>query len=331
MALAVLAANPRMPSGSEDADTQYDDSFSDATTQLQDIAGMFPAGYQPITTRSGQYDPTQLMEVNGYRAAPSSAFVGSGTDWADRGGPLLAGLALMTAGAGAGLGALGGESLPGWVSGEALPLGGNWATAGGAGLGAGTGAGWVSGEALPLGANWATTGPALGTSFAANPFSNLGTNALKELERLMNNPLRTAGGLASVLSSLYGSSQARGMTSDAVNRMDPFGPFRSQYATQLSALMNNPGSITEMPGYKAGEQAVMRSMGAQGYQGSGNMAGALMDYGNKFYGTEVDRLAGLAGAGINPAGVGATSVNGYAAAQKALTDALTRLGMLFPS
>ena len=39
---------------------------------------------------------------------------------------------------------------------------------------------------------------------------------------------------------------------------------QAQYGQQLQALMANPGSVTGMPGYEAGMEAVRRSMAAQG-------------------------------------------------------------------
>jgi len=102
----------------------------------------------------------------------------------------------------------------------------------------------------------------------------------------------------------YGLLQARRMQKLAQMRaqqMDPFGPQRAQYAQQLQALMANPSSIENMPGWQAGHTAVQRALAAQGYTGSGNAMAALQKYGGDFFNNQVQQLAGLAGANINPA------------------------------
>ncbi|HWV44638.1 MAG TPA: hypothetical protein VN039_01195 [Nitrospira sp.] len=108
------------------------------------------------------------------------------------------------------------------------------------------------------------------------------------------------GGGLNILSGLYGLTQANKVAAAA----DPFAPYRSQYATQLSALEANPSSITSLPGYTAGLQAVQRAQAAQGYTGSGNAMNALAQYGQGFYNQQVQQLAALAGAGATP-GAGA--------------------------
>lgn len=67
------------------------------------------------------------------------------------------------------------------------------------------------------------------------------------------------------------------------------------YRQQMLQLSQNPSSITSMPGWKAGEQAVQRSMAAQGYQGSGNMMTALQDFGGDFYMKQMQMLASMLG------------------------------------
>lgn len=89
------------------------------------------------------------------------------------------------------------------------------------------------------------------------------------------------------------------------NAADPFAPYRPGFGLQMMNLANNPSSVSSMPGFAAGSEAVQRSMGAQGYQGSGNMATALMDYGQRFYGDELMRLANLAGANVSNPGIAA--------------------------
>jgi len=77
-------------------------------------------------------------------------------------------------------------------------------------------------------------------------------------------------------------------------QMDGMAPYRAQYASQLSGLMNDPSKITSMPGYAAGMEAVQRGMASQGMMGSGNMATALQKYGGDFFNNQVNQLQGLA-------------------------------------
>lgn len=70
-------------------------------------------------------------------------------------------------------------------------------------------------------------------------------------------------GIANIISGLYGFDQSRKL--------------------QKSMRPPNPGDVTKTPGYEAGLEAVQRSMGAQGYQGSGNMMAALQKYGGDAY------------------------------------------------
>lgn len=131
------------------------------------------------------------------------------------------------------------------------------------------------------------------------------------------------GGLNKVLSSnttknllnfgsgIYGLSQAnqmKNLSKDALKASDPFGPYRKVYGDQLLALMADPSSVKNLPGYQfqfdQGAEAVSRKMGSRGYAGSGNLATALTEYGqnfaSSFYDKEASRLATLAGASISP-------------------------------
>jgi hypothetical protein len=66
-----------------------------------------------------------------------------------------------------------------------------------------------------------------------------------------------------------------------------------QADAQLQALLSNPSSITSMPGYEAGIEAVQRGMAARGFLNSGNMATALQKYGGDFYNQAIQQYAGL--------------------------------------
>jgi hypothetical protein len=101
------------------------------------------------------------------------------------------------------------------------------------------------------------------------------------------------------------------------------GQYSPEYAAMLNNLMNNPSSITSMPGYQAGIDAVERSMAAQGYQGSGNMAAALQQYGGNFFNQQVSQLQGLEQGG---AASTAAALQGMTSGNTAASNALAALG-----
>jgi len=90
---------------------------------------------------------------------------------------------------------------------------------------------------------------------------------------------------------------------------------QQEYAKQLQFLMSNPGSVTSLPGYEAGLEAVRRSMAAQGYQGSGNMMAAMAQYGQKAYDDRVRQLQTLQGtdSGIGSSGAALMQLGSAAA------------------
>jgi hypothetical protein len=120
--------------------------------------------------------------------------------------------------------------------------------------------------------------------------------------------LKDLAGIGSSLYGIYQGIQQQNQASDALKASDPFGPYRAAYAEQLKALMDNPSSIMEDPGYKfqrdQGEQALVRNMAAGGYLGSGNLGVALTKYGEDYasnaYNARLSQLSTLAGAGISP-------------------------------
>jgi hypothetical protein len=131
----------------------------------------------------------------------------------------------------------------------------------------------------PIGGAQVVPGGGGGGSGGSNPF---GTGDFKNL--------------FDVLSGLYGLKLA----GDAREASDPFGPYRKGYADKLLALEADPGRIRGTPGFFSGQDAINRSMASKGYLGSGNQAAALQRFGGDFYQQEAGRLAGLAGAGIQP-------------------------------
>lgn len=164
-------------------------------------------------------------------------------------------------------------------------------------------------------------------------------------------PWGSPGNIMSMGSGLYGmyqSEQLRKMAAlarqDAITagqKADPWGQVnpatgtsgRAVADTQLQTLMKDPSGITKMPGYQAGMEAVMRSMAAQGYTGSGNMMAALQKYGGDFYSNAINQLSGLSGATVNPgtgasisASGGATQIQGNIGANDLASQSLRTLG-----
>lgn len=121
---------------------------------------------------------------------------------------------------------------------------------------------------------------------------------------------------------LYNSAQMRKMA----QQMNPNAPYLGGYAAQLNNLVNNPNSISSMPGYQfqydQGLQALQRTGAAQGYTGSGNMALALQRYGQDYasqqYPNYVNMLSGLTQGG-NPAALQGTQMANNLASQSLAT------------
>lgn len=145
----------------------------------------------------------------------------------------------------------------------------------------------------------------------------------------------TAKNLLNIGSGIYGLSQAdklKQLSRQAMGASDPFGSQRAGYAAQLAALMKDPSSLAEEPGYKfqfaQGQQAVTRNMASRGFLDSGNEAVALTEYGQGFAqnyrNKRVEELSLLSGAGISPS-FGA-SLSGYASGIDTASQALASLG-----
>jgi len=133
----------------------------------------------------------------------------------------------------------------------------------------------------------------------------------------------TAGSTAYELSSQAGAQSQANKTAGSQLQMEQiqFGE-QQQYAKQLQDLINNPSSVTSLPGYKfnfdQGAQAVARQMAASGFLGSGNEATALTQYGQGYamntFNQQAQLLAGLAGFnapayGSNAVGAGTNAIN----------------------
>lgn len=143
--------------------------------------------------------------------------------------------------------------------------------------------------------------------------------------------LVTPQNVMSALSGMQGlqrSRQMRGLAGQLGAQADPWGAMggRQVAGGQLLNLLNDPAQLTQLPGYRAGEQAVMRSMASQGYQNSGNMMAALQKYGGDFYDKALTQLGGLAGAGQNPAAGATATMTGVNAANQLESAGLGSIG-----
>ena len=214
--------------------------------------------------------------------------------------------------------------------------------------GGGLSSGLLPGGTAPLGAgyfgapvaSWELAAPSFGGAVAlpVNAVSSGlstggltgGLSSVTDLLKTGANKLLSlpASGLILGGMGLYNMASASGLQDDMMalaNRADPFGPQRAQYAAQLQQLMANPSSITSLPGYQAGMDAVQRSMSAQGYQGSGNMMAAMQKYGQDLYNQQVQTLSSLAGAGIDPSAGAKIAGTGLLSAQAMRNSGLGRL------
>lgn len=154
---------------------------------------------------------------------------------------------------------------------------------------------------------WEGGSPEAGMRYAGDPFIDggyTGGGPASWMDSIKGLPWGNISKGIDIGTGGYGLLQARRMQQLArmrAQQMDPFGSQRGQYAQQLQSLMSNPSNIEKLPGWQAGNLAVQRALAAQGYTGSGNAMSALQKFGGDFYNQQVQQLAGLAGANINPA------------------------------
>lgn len=143
---------------------------------------------------------------------------------------------------------------------------------------------------------------------------------------LASQPWQTAKNIWDIGTGIYGLTQSGKMSKAAQTAMkqaDPFGGERGTYQQKLRDLYADPSSITKMPGYQAGIEAVQRGMAPYGY--SGNLATALQKYGGQFFSDEAARLASLSGAQFGPSS-GEQLVSGTAADLALTGQSLNRIG-----
>lgn len=168
--------------------------------------------------------------------------------------------------------------------------------------------------------------------FGTRGLSTFGGGIGDILPRLTNQftdiPWSTVSKGMDVGSGLYGLMQSRRLQKLAqmmAQQADPFAQYRPGYAAQLQQLMANPASVTQAPGWNAGIQAVRRSAAGRGYLDSGNEISALQNFGGEFFDKETARLAGLAGAGFNPANAGQLMLAGTEGGLNLAGQSLNRL------
>lgn len=144
-----------------------------------------------------------------------------------------------------------------------------------------------------------------GPAGAANPYAGMGFYGFGP----GGGEAGSSGG--SFLSSIFGGSGGSGSNATLSGVGDllrgGFGLYQAnqlkqaakpsainqQAEGQLQALMADPSSVTKLPGYEAGLEAMQRGMAAGGFLGSGNMATALQKYGGDFYNNAIGQYANL--------------------------------------
>ena len=87
----------------------------------------------------------------------------------------------------------------------------------------------------------------------------------------------TVGGILGGVTGLFGFGGSD--ASQAQTIVDPYAPYRAEAAAQLHALVNDPSSVTTLPGFEfmqsRGQQGVERAMSARGLSMSTNELDAL--------------------------------------------------------
>ena len=105
------------------------------------------------------------------------------------------------------------------------------------------------------------------------------------------------GGASTLMNSGGGSAG-----SNAQNQANPLAPYQQGWAEQLNALMKDPSSITNTPGYKfgmeQGQQTLQRGMAATGQTQSGAEQIGLQRFGEQYagqqYQQQISNLGNLA-------------------------------------
>ena len=145
-------------------------------------------------------------------------------------------------------------------------------------------------------------------------------------------------GVASAGAAIYGSTKSAGIANAELGMAETTFNEQQGYASQLQQLINNPSSVTSLPGYQfqfnQGSQAVARQMAASGFGGSTNEADALTQFGqglaSSFYQQQSSLLASLSGltSPSSPAQLGSVASSAQASSNSQLNSALASLGVL---
>jgi len=121
---------------------------------------------------------------------------------------------------------------------------------------------------------------------------------------------KTAAPIVGGISKLMGGYQAAQAGRQVQpGQADPFSPYRSQYAAQLSSLMNDPNTVTQTPGYQfnlaQGLQGLQAQQAAQGRLVSGGALIQGQQFGQQLasqsYNDQLKTLMALSGANQSPA------------------------------
>lgn len=142
---------------------------------------------------------------------------------------------------------------------------------------------------------------------------------------IFSNILNLGTSVANFASQRAGGNALQNGLQGNMATVDPLGSSRPGYVGQLNQFMSNPSTYLQSPYAKAitdaGTQAVTRSNAAKGFIGSGNMATALSDYGQKtatgLMGERFNQLFQLSGGnqGMQAAGDLAQSITGVNSAR----------------
>lgn len=180
----------------------------------------------------------------------------------------------------------GGNSFLSWLSRQAANLGVGAITQGLTGP-----VGFAARSGLMALANAAMSG-GLGTSTSADGSGNSTDGTAGK-----GPAASTGSSIGELLRGGYGLYQA--------NRLQQLGgpsPVNNMANANLRGMLAS-GNVSGMPGYQAGLDAVSRQMAATGFNGSGNMATALMNYGNTFYNQNLQQYANLSQLGTQNQGL----------------------------
>lgn len=118
-------------------------------------------------------------------------------------------------------------------------------------------------------------------------------------------PFSNALGMGSGVLSMFQGMDTNRRMRDAYSQLnsmgDPYAALRQDAMSRLAALNSNPGgTLANLPGYKAGMDAITRQRAAMGQLGSGNLATALLDYGGNIFNQERGAALNQLGAAGDP-------------------------------